>query len=213
VLGILCGLESEAALARRASNAVVASAAARPQKARWLARELIKKGVTRLLSFGVAGGLEPGLPVGTLVLGTQVASRDGNWVCDSAWLNALSQKLPAAHCGGVWGSEIIVPTASDKRMLYEKSHCLIVDMESQCVAQIASEAKIPFAVMRAVCDTSDMTMPPVVMAAINEDGSTNYKQVLLQLLRHPGQIPSLFHVGRGIGKALKVLEKSLSALE
>jgi hypothetical protein len=128
-------------------------------------------------------------------------------------LNALTQKLPLAHCGSVWGSEIIVPTAADKRTLYEKSHCLIVDMESQCAAQIATEAKIPFAVLRTVCDSFDMQIPPVFMVAINEDGSTNYQRALLHLLRHPGQIPSLLHVNKGIGKALKVLKKSLSALE
>jgi hopanoid-associated phosphorylase len=212
MLGILCGLEQEAVLARQINGAVVACAAARPQKARWLARELVRNGVTHLMSFGIAGGLEPGLPIGSLIVGTLVASVDGSWSCDTAWANELSRQLPEAHCGGVWGSEFLVPTAKDKRALYEKSHCLIVDMESQCAAQIAAEAKIPLAVVRAICDTSSMDVPPVVMASIAESGKIDGKKALWHLLRHPWQIPDLFHVGKGTGKALKVLDGSLRFL-
>ncbi len=212
MLGILCGLESEAVIARRIGNAEIACAAARPQKARWLARELVKKGAKRLMSFGIAGGLEPGLPIGSMIIGTHVASIDATQACDAAWIDSLTQKLPEAHCGGVWGSEFLIPTAKDKRALYEKTRCLIVDMESQCVAQIASEAHIPFSVVRVGCDTSEMNVPPVVMAAISEDGSINVPKALWSILRYPRQIPALFHVGKGTGKALKILGNSVPAL-
>jgi len=211
-LGILCGLEAEAAIARRVEGAAVACAAARPQKARWLARELVKKGVTRLLSFGIAGALEPGLPIGSLVIGAQVSSSDGLWHCDNAWVNDLSRKLPEAHCGGVWGSEVLVPTARDKDMLYRKSRCLIVDMESQIAAQVAAETGLPLGVLRAVCDSSDMDVPPIVMAAIAEDGRINHLRAIVHILRHPSQIPNLFHVGRGTSRALKVLKGAAGVL-
>lgn len=209
MLGVLCGLETEAKIARRMGAVEVACAAARPQKARWLARELIKKGVKRLLSFGIAGGLEPGLPIGSLVIGTQVASKDGAWACDNAWINDLSQRLPEAHCGSVFGSEVLIASAREKRALYEKSRCLIVDMESQCAAQIAAEAGVPLAVLRVVCDSCDMEVPPVVMATIGEDGRLNGMRAIWHLLRHPAQIPDLVHMGRGTGRALSVLRKTI----
>lgn len=212
MLGILCGLESEAVIARPIPSSDVVVAGARPQKARWLARELVKKGATKLLSFGIAGGLEPGLPIGSMIIGTHVTSVDGNWNCDTAWVKDLTRKLPEAHCGGVYGSEFLVPTAKEKRALYEKSRCLIVDMESQCAAQIATEANIPLAVIRVVCDNSNMDVPCVVMQAINEDGSVNAIKALWSLLRYPSQIPSLVHVGKGTGKALKVLKTSIGSL-
>jgi adenosylhomocysteine nucleosidase len=213
MLGILCGIESEAVIARRVDGAVVACAGARPQKARWLARELIKKGATRLMSFGIAGGLEPGLPIGSLVVGSQVSSVDSTWACDDAWINKLSHSLPEGHCGGVWGSEFLVPTATDKAALYHKSRCLIVDMESQAAAQVAAEANVPLAVVRAVCDTSDMDVPPVVMASIKEDGSINYTRAIGHILRHPSEVPDLFHMGKGTSRALKVLEGAVVALK
>jgi hypothetical protein len=139
-------------------------------------------------------------------------SVDGTWACDAAWIDDLSQKLPHAHIGGVWGSEFLVPTAKDKRAVYERSRCLVVDMESQCAAQIAAEAEIPLSVVRVVCDTSDMNVPPLVMDAIGEDGGIDIKNALWSILRHPSQIPSLFDVGKGTGKALKVLGKSVGML-
>ena len=101
-------------------------------------------------------------------------------------------------------------------MLYEKSRCLIVDMESHAAAQIAAEAKIPFAVMRVVCDSSNMDVPPVVMAAIDEDGSINGMKATCGAYSCDArrkQIPSLFHVGKGTWcRALKILKKASVSL-
>ncbi len=212
MLGILCGIGSEAAIANQIENAKVACAGARPQKARWLARELVKNGATKLLSFGIAGGLEPGLPIGSMIIGSQVMSMDNSSACDSGWIGELMQKFPHAHCGGVWGSETIVATGREKKALYEKSRCLIVDMESQCVAQIAAEAQVPFGVIRVVCDNADMDVPPVVMEAIGEDGRILAGRALWSLVRKPKQIPDLFHVMQGTGRALKVLKESARLL-
>jgi hopanoid-associated phosphorylase len=212
MLGILCGLESEAAIARQIAGASIACAAARPQKARWLARELVKKGATRLMSFGIAGALEPGLPIGSLIIGTQVISVDGTWDCDGPWISQLSQRMPEAHCGPVWGSETLVPTAVNKLTLYKKSRCLIVDMESQCAAQIASEAKLPLAVIRVVCDNADMDVPQLVMSAIAEDGHISALTALWSVLRNPTQIPDLIRVACGTSKAHRVLKACAPAV-
>lgn len=212
MLGIVCGIEAEAIIARKIANSETACAGARPQKARWLARELIKKGATKLMSFGIAGALEPDLPIGSMVIGTHVASLDGVVTCDPIWINDLSHKLPEAHCGGVWGSEYLIATAREKRALYEKSRCMIVDMESQCVAQIAQEANLPFAVVRVICDSSEMDVPHLVMQAIAEDGKIHPVKTLWGLIRHPFEIPDLIHVARGTGKALRVLKASTDKL-
>lgn len=212
MLGIVCGLESEAVLARRIPNSTVVCAAAQPAKARRYVQELVDKGATRLMSFGIAGALEPGLPIGSMIIGTYVQSVAGKWMCDSNWINDLIRKLPRAHSGGVWGSEFLVPTAKDKRALYEKSRCLIVDMESQCMAEIAATFKLPIAVIRTVCDSSSMDVPPLVMDAIADDGSINIAKALGSIIRNPTQIPALVHVSKGTGEALKVLGLNLKEL-
>lgn len=212
MIGILTGIEAEAKAARIIPDSDVVCAGARPQKARWLARDLIQRGAKRLISFGIAGGLEPGLPVGSMVIGAQVSSADGTLPCDRSWMADLVQKFPEAHCGPVWGSEKIVGSARDKRALYEKSRCLIVDMESQCAAQIAAEAGVPLAVLRVVCDSVDMDVPPVVMAVIDENGGIHIGRALWHIARHPGQIPDLFGMARGTSRAMGVLKSAAKAM-
>ncbi len=212
-LGILCGLKSEAAIARKIPNVVVACSAARPQQARWAARELIKQGATRLLSFGLAGGLEPGLPVGTAIIGTSVKAMDGSWESNNEWSAKLMQQLPTAHCGPVWGAETIVAAVQGKRALYERSRCLVTDMESHCVAQIASEARVPFAVLRVITDTSDMVVPSAALVPLHENGRVNVGKVLLNLLRQPKQLPSLIHLGLNTGTAMRTLKDLTRALD
>lgn len=212
MLGILCGLEAEAIIARQIKEALVVCSAARPPKARELVRQLIQKGVTRVISFGVAGGLEPGLPIGATVIASHIASPLGTWECDPILSTDLAHKIPEAHCGGVWGSETLIPSALEKHNLYQSSQCLIVDMESQCAAEIASTAGIPFGVIRTVCDGANMDVPPLVMDAINEDGRVNYGQALKSLVRHPLQVKRLLHVHKSMQVALKALEHSVEAL-
>jgi len=205
MLGILCGLEAEAIIARRINEAQVACAASRPQMARWLARELVRRGAKRLLSFGIAGGLEPGLPAGTIIVGTQVQSKDGVTICTDDWVTSLVQKFPEAHCGPLWGSEYVVASVKEKRSLYEKSRCLAVDLESHCVAQIALEADLPFAVLRVIADAAETTLPRAATIPLLENGKPDIKRVLLNLLRYPRQLPELFHLACGTKKAMNVL--------
>ena len=212
MLGILCGLEQEAVLARKVPNAIVACAAARPGKARALAKELVEQGATRLLSFGVAGALDPDLKIGDVIIGNKIVSTKGEWACDRDWYASLLKKNHAAHEASVFGSEMLVPTAEEKRTLYLTSHCSIVDMESQCAAEVAAEKRLPLAVVRAVCDTAYMHVPPVVMAAISEDGSVDVSRAIWHLLKRPRQIPDLIHVTRGIDAAIRALKRVETAL-
>jgi adenosylhomocysteine nucleosidase len=205
MLGILCGLESEKKIASKIHGAIVACAAARPHKARELARELVAMGATRIMSFGIAGSLDSSVHLGDVFIGTRVASNMGQWTCDEAWGRDLAKKIPQAKRGGVYGSEVLVATITAKDALYHGTGCAIVDMESQCAAEVAAEAGLPLMVVRAVCDDSVMNVPPFVMAAIAEDGSISAFRALCHLALHPSQTSDLWKVMRGTGKALAAL--------
>jgi hopanoid-associated phosphorylase len=211
-LGILCGLETEATAARGVKDALVACAAARPQRARQVARELAQRGATRLLGFGLAGGLEPGLPPGSLIIGTSVQTPNATWTCDPTWRAALKRVLPVAREGLVWGAEVIVARARDKRALYECSRCLAVDMESRAVAEVAAELGLPFAVLRVIADPSGMDLPPAALESLREDGRVDSGRVAASILCHPAQIPALIHLGFNTGKAMRALRMAAEAL-
>jgi adenosylhomocysteine nucleosidase len=212
MLGILCGLKSEKKIAGKIHGAIVACSAAQPRKARELAQELVAMGATRLMSFGIAGSLDSSVHLGDVFIGTRVASAKEQWTCDEAWGHELASKIPQAKRGGVYGSEVLVPTVKEKDELYQRTGCAIVDMESQCVAEVAAETGLPFTVVRAVSDDPGMNVPPFVMAAIKEDGSVSLFSALAHLAMHPSQTSDLFRMISGTGKALKALKAIRSAL-
>ena len=93
MLGILCGLESEAKIARKIPGALVACAAASPRKGRDLAQGLVGQGATKLMSFGIAGSLESSVFLGDVFVGTRVVSAKGQWPCDETWGHTLTEKF------------------------------------------------------------------------------------------------------------------------
>ncbi len=205
MLGVLCGLESEKKIASQIRGVIIACAAARPHKARELACELVAMGAKRLVSFGIAGSLESSIHLGDVIVGTRVASAKGQWLCDEEWGRKISVKIPLAKRGGVYGSEVLVPTIEEKDALHRDTGCAIVDMESQCAAEVAKEAGLPLAVIRSVCDDSVMNVPPFVMAAISEDGRASARRALTHLILHPTQAKDLVKVIHGTSMALKAL--------
>ncbi|MFA4994892.1 MAG: hypothetical protein WC521_06275 [Bdellovibrionales bacterium] len=205
MLGILCGLKSEKKIASKIRGAIVACSAAQPNKAREMAQELVAMGATRLMSFGIAGSLDSTVNLGDIFIGTRVVSATGQWPCDEVWGRELANKIPHAKRGSVYGSDILVPTVKEKEQLYQNTGCAVVDMESQCAAEVAAEAKIPLMVVRAVCDDSVMNVPPFVMASIKADGSVSVFQALGHLAMHPFQTEDLFKVMHGTNKALSSL--------
>jgi hopanoid-associated phosphorylase len=212
MIGILCGLESEARIARKVQGAHIACAGARPAKARVLAKELAAKKVQGLISFGVAGALDSDLPPGSLVIGTQVMNDTHSWTCDEAWGKRLVAALPGARLGGVWGSEVLIPSAAEKMALHQQSGCLIVDMESQCLAAAAYAAGIPFTVVRAVCDHANRELPMLIMAFITPDGGVSLPKAITGLLRQPRHIPALLHFALDMEKAKKALRQAVARL-
>jgi adenosylhomocysteine nucleosidase len=215
MLGILCGLKSEKRIASKVRGAIVACAAARPHKARELAQELVAMGALRLMSFGIAGSLDSSVNLGDVFIGTRVASAAGQWTCDEAWGRELAKKIPQAKRGGVYGSEVLVATIGEKDALNQNTGCAIVDMESQCAAEVAAEAGLPLMVVRAVCDDSVMNVPQFVMAAIMEDGSLSALRALGHLALHPDQTSDLVKVMTGTRQAfntLKSIRGSLAAV-
>jgi len=213
MLGILCGLETEAALVRGVKDSLVCCSAARPDVARSRAHGLIQQGATKLLSFGLAGALKPGLPAGAIVLGTMVQSGTMIWDCNKEWLITMDALVPGMVAGPVWGSDEIVAHAADKHWLFERSRCVCADMESHYVAEAAAEAKAPFIVLRVISDTADMDLPPVAMTPLQDDGRVNAGKIMLNILGKPAQLPSLIHLGKNTAMAMKALREVARALE
>jgi adenosylhomocysteine nucleosidase len=154
-----------------------------------------------LVSFGLAGGLAPGLRPGDLLLPEMVhgAGRT-SWSVDPVWRERVQGHLARggleAKAGTVAGSERIVATAADKHVLFEAVGALAVDMESHAIAAVATDANIPFLVLRAVADPADQVIPQVAREALRPDGGIRIRATFGGLLRQPGELTALLRVAR-----------------
>jgi hopanoid-associated phosphorylase len=211
MLGILTGLAKEAEIARRISPLVLCSASD-PARAAVLARELVAGGATALLSFGIAGGLAPGLASGRLVIGTAVKTDAGKGACDAGLIARLAAVLPEAAQGLVWGGDVIVDTAAAKARLRRNSGADIVDLESAAVMAAAVAAGLPFGVLRTVADPAAHGLPPAALVGLDAEGRPAIGPVLRALARSPGQLPALIRLGRQSGAAMAALLAAARAL-
>jgi len=204
-LGILAGLQSEARCLSGTGHQIALSGA-RLEGARRAALSLIAGGATHLLSFGLAGGLDPALVPGTLLLPTHLLMPDGRSVpVDGGWHARVRPLLAALrpNTAAMVGTDEAVATAAAKAALFARTGASAVDMESHVLARAA--AGLPFLILRVVADGADATLPPAALVGIRPDGTTNLTAVLGSVLHRPSQVPALIRLGRAAAKAQATL--------
>ena len=191
--GCIVGLRREARLLGRLSDQLpVACAGADAARAATLARGFVDRGVGGLVSFGLAGGLDPALAPGSLLLPELVLLPDGRSLpVDRAWRRRAAALLPLAGSAALAGSDRAIVDVADKASLRRTSGAAAVDMESHAVAAVAAAAGLPFLVIRAIADPAGRALPPAALAGLSPDGGTRPWAVLLALLHSPGQLPAL----------------------
>jgi adenosylhomocysteine nucleosidase len=194
------GLRAEARLAARGLWRVGCAggdaAATRAELGR-----LVAAGATLLVSFGIAGGLDPALAPGTLVVADRVTGAAG------AHPPPLIPAVAGARIGGVVGAAAPAATAAAKAALFRETGALAVDLESGLVAEAAARAGLPYAVLRAVADPAWRDLPPAACIPLRRDGTPDLAAVLLAVARRPGQIPALVSVARDMRAALATLAR------
>ncbi len=207
VIGFVTGLTAELALLRgtgfrgRAGGGTPGGAAA-------AAAQLAAEGATALISFGLAGGLDPSLHPGAILIPARVQAGQESYATDAA-LNAwLGGPNTATHLAG----EEIIATASDKAAAFARTRAAGIDLESGAVAQIARARGLPFAVLRVVADPATRTLAPAALVALDPQGRISALRLAAALLRNPLQIPSLIALGQDAARARAALVAKLGSL-
>jgi adenosylhomocysteine nucleosidase len=206
-LGILVGMTSEARLLTSTGCAVGVGGGSSAGAGR-MARELVKDSATALVSFGLAGGLDPALAAGTLIAPRAVLSGGQLYPCDPGLVSALAgEPIPALLAG-----EAVVETAADKLRLGQETGAGAVDLESGAVAEVATAAGIPFAVLRAICDPATRDLPRAAVEALDEQGRLAPMKMAGILARHPMQILGLIALGLDAARARQSLVRGAECL-
>lgn len=178
--------------------------------ARRAALELVDGGATALLSWGCAGGLDPSLAAGALVLPTRIRASDGTlYEADGEWQRRLIGQLAGvmqAHIGDLIDSSAPVAGSDAKQRLFRATGAAVVDMESAAIAQVAAERRLPFLVIRAVLDSADHPLPRTALVALDAAGGLRAGAVLRSLLGRPSDLPELLR----LWSALRVAQATLA---
>ena len=180
--------------------------------ARLLIRRFSPQG---LLSFGFAGGLAPELTRGTLIIGTEVVCQD--WSSQGAVASrdlveqfhaaAVAEKLQVQR-GRLVTSRHIVPDPSSKAELRDKSGACAVDMETAGIAEVAVEAGLPWAAVRAIVDGATDTLSPACIATLREDGHVAIGRLLRTSCRSPRLLWHMLRLARDVATARRHLSQA-----
>ena len=211
----MVGLAAEARIARRL-GCPVAIGGGTAAGAEAAGRRMVQAGATGLISFGLAGGLDPGLRPGTILIAAEVLCRPDRDAKPDAIAAAramhrftadamLSFRLGGATGHVMLGAETIVADADAKRALWQATGAAAVDLESGAVARVAAEHGLPFAVLRAVCDPAERDLPPAALIALDRHGAIGFARVLGSVLAHPAQLAALLALAADAAAARRAL--------
>lgn len=188
-----------------------------PLGARGVASAIQAARPAAVLSVGFAGGLDPALGVGDLVVGDPVVdpTLPGYWWPSAALLGAASAAARraglACHAGPLLSVARVQATPAAKAALSARNRAIAVDMESAGVARAATEASLPFLAVRCVSDAAADPLPDDAWRLVSPDGRAPLHRALWYLARRPASLPLLARAGIRAARAGRALAAFLAA--
>jgi adenosylhomocysteine nucleosidase len=205
---IVTGLVQEARIAAGPGMAVICSSSD-PRQLRALLATLDPVSFRGVISFGVAGGLDPALKSGDVVVATEVMAGDGRWLAGLTLSDDLVARVALGRRrvvrGGLAGVEQVIGAKAHKAALWSKTGAAAVDMESHIAAAYAAESGLPFAALRVISDPASRALPAIAMTAIKPNGDIDLRKVLRGVARNPMSLRALVSTGIDFNRALRSL--------
>lgn len=209
---VVTGATFEADIA--AGDGVVAiCSGANPARLRTLLNDIDPKKFRAVISFGLAGGLDPALRPGDVLIADEIVAGAKTWRANHDLASALQAALneKALRCRFA-GADATVMTPHAKTALRVATNAAAVDMETHIAAEFAESAKLPWGALRAVCDPASRALPPLATAGLKPDGGIDFAATLKSLARDPLQIPALIRTGIDTGIAVAALRRARGRL-
>ena len=169
------------------------------------ARALVSAGAGALVSWGMAGGLDPALVAGTVFLPGEVVAADGTALLTARlWRERLGEAvrsqggtaLPIVLEGRLLTSPKAIGSLSDKAALFQQTGAAAVDMESVAIAQIAHTHRLPFIAIRVIVDSAEDVLPRAVTAAADSEGPLQVWRLMGALARAPADLAPLMRLAQ-----------------
>ncbi len=205
---IVTGLAQEARIAAGPGKTVICSSSD-PKQLRSLLLGFDPLTIRGVISFGVAGGLDPELRAGDVVVATEVMAGASRWPAGLT----LNEELIAGFGlgrrsvvrGGLAGVEQVVAARAGKAALRSETGAVAVDMESHIAASYAEDMGLPFAALRVISDPATRALPRLALDAIKPNGDIDLAKILRGVVKNPRTLHSLVSTGLDFNRALRSL--------
>ena len=165
----------------------------------WMLHRIVP---ARILTAGFAGGLNPALPTGTVVV-----SAAG----DFPGYDRLLAGDGVRH-GTIRTMDRVVVTVAEKAVLWDETGVDAVEMESEEVLIVAAARGIPAAVVRVVSDGAGEALPLDFNRLMTPDMELDPLRLAVSLLGSPGRIPDLLWFQRQVNRAAARLAPVLAGM-
>jgi adenosylhomocysteine nucleosidase len=176
--------------------------------ARRTAHAAIDAGATALVSWGLAGGLEPQIAPGTVLIPKKVLTHDGAALyMDAGWRARLVASLRddfEVHEGDLLTADQVLDTPRAKARAAMQTGGVAVDMESAAIATAAAQAGLPVVTVRVVADCLTDTLPADIGQWIDSTGGRRLAPVF-KVVFQPGQWGRFIRLARRYRTADRVL--------
>ena len=179
-----------------------------------VAKAVLNEQTAGLVSLGTATALDTNIECGTILLPGAICWNDGahattdpDW--RSALIDAIGCHLPIAT-GDLLQTDELIRTPSQKQQLHRNTGACGADMESGALARVAAGAGIPFVALRVVLDTANDSVPETALSAVATDGNTRPGNLIMTLLRRPGDITAMVRLLLRFRTAAQSLESAYS---
>ncbi len=208
---VITGLAQESRIAAGPGVSHVVCSGSDPERLRTRLARLDPTGLRAVVSFGIAGGLDPSLHPGDVVVATAVLAESGAWKVPAGVVSAMVDRVRASGisvaCGSLVGVDepILLPTA--KAAVHRETEAIAVDMESHIGAAYAAANELPFAAVRVISDPAIRALPPLAKQALKADGRIDFGAVLSGIARAPSELSTLIRAGGDAGRAFAGLRR------
>ncbi len=216
---VLVGLAQEAAIAQ-GPGVIVLMSDSDPSHLRSLLATFQASSVRAVISFGIAGGLDPNTAPGTLMVANEVIAVTGGqtWTADPALSAEIMARLQAgnvpASFGLFAGSDSLTAdnTPAAKIATKQATGADEIDMESHIAAEFAQTNALPFAAIRAISDPQSVGLPPAALLPIQSNGQPDILAILGSVVTDPSQIPLLLQTYADSQASFDALTKAAAAV-
>jgi adenosylhomocysteine nucleosidase len=157
-----------------------------------------------LISSGFAGGVDPSLGAGDLLLAENFSNPQ---------LLAQARALLVSRVARLVTADRVVESETARQQLAHENNAAAVDMETEWIARACAERKLPMLSLRAISDTAaaPFPVPPEVLFDLERQG-TEVLKLTAHLLKHPSAVVRLIRFARQIATARANLGAALYEL-